>query len=68
MRPVFPGFWATILWDKWDWREVGLGYDVGRMGYGTDGIWDGWDGGDGWEWEKWDGWDLGAFDGMASRG
>ena len=37
MRPVFPGFWATILWDKWDWREVGLGYDVGRMGYGTDG-------------------------------
>ena len=19
-------------WDKWDWREVGLGYDVGRVG------------------------------------
>ena len=23
-------------WNKWHWREVALGYDVGRMGYGTD--------------------------------
>ena len=25
-----------VDWDGWDWREAGLGYDVGRMGYGTE--------------------------------
>ena len=24
-------------WDGWDWRGTDLGYDVGRMGYETDG-------------------------------
>ena len=26
-----------VDWDGWDWRGAGGVYDVGRMGYGTDG-------------------------------
>ena len=33
----FLGFWATSILGRMGLGEVGLGYDVGRMGYGTDG-------------------------------